>query len=150
MNNDVFDTIDDDEVSIGDIMALSGDIVEDNPLDVLKNLNGEMTLADENKYKDALTSVRKRMALTLDGRKLKQANVIMDSIETNIAIMNDLEVMSRVKDSIQTAMDLKFLTEANEKNFKMLQNLMRLDSVDGQGTSVRIAVAIDTGGGFNF
>ena len=107
----------------------------------------ELSLTDEKKAKDILSNMRKHLSLTLDKRKMQQANILMDNIETNINIMNDPEIQQNVKDNIKSVLDLKLLSEINLNNFKMLQNLMRLDSVDGTGTAAEIAVAVDWGGG---
>lgn len=131
----------------------SSDNDEDNAI-ITTDYNELTTLsiAQEKKIKDALAHTKKVMSLQLDGRKLRQAEMLYDSIEQNLSIISDREVFNRVKENIKKAEDFKFIMEAVDRQYKMLQNLLRLDSVDGQGTSARIAVAVDfgNGAGFNF
>ena len=55
--------------------------------------------------------------------------------------------MAEVMENVKTPMDVKFLAEAYEKISKQLQNLTRLDTVDGAGTSAKAALAIKFGTG---
>ncbi len=120
------------------------EIINNNEISLVSDYKNfeELALNDEKQAKATLANIRNKMALQLDGRKLKQANMLMDNIENNIDIMNDPDVQLRIRENLNTAYDFKFLAEANEKNFKMLQNLMRLDTVDASGTPSKIKLGL--------
>ncbi len=106
-----------------------------------------ISLADETAARDTLTSMRKAAALRFDGQKLAMANHLIDALWHDISVMIDPEKNKRVADNIATPFDDKLFMEAAEKRLKMLQNLMRMDSVGTGSTAARIAVALDIGDG---
>lgn len=97
----------------------------------------EMSLAEYNQQKLLLESKRKTLSLMLDGKKLKQATRIIDSMDM---------ILDRISEGydkeLVSAMDLKFLTEAYEKMQKSLERITRMDSLDGEGKAARISIEI--------
>ncbi len=109
-----------------------------------------LSMMDEKKAKDAIALMRKKTALRLDGQKLALANQMIDGIAMSIGTLTDPTVNQRVGESIESAQDIMFLANATEKQIKIMQHLMRIDSVDGAGTSARLAVAFETDNGTSF
>lgn len=120
--------IDDDDYSL--------DTVEDIP-EILTDPKavGEMSLADEKKAKEAIANLRKKVAFQLDAGKLREATKTLESISAASNILIDQGVWETVLSNVKTPMDVKFLSEFREKQVKTLQTLMRMDSIDGQGTA---------------
>lgn len=97
-----------------------------------------LTMQQYQAEKQLLAEKRKAVVLRLDGRKLQQANKIMDAMD---ATLDDL-----LKHDV-SAMDRKFLAEAFDRLNKTLQTTIRLDTVDGSGKAARIALAVEFGNG---
>lgn len=102
----------------------------------------EISLVDEKRTKQAITNLRKRTAVQADQRKLKEVTKSLDNLEGSSSILNNPDIWARVAASVKTTQDLKFLAEFREKEIKNIQNLMRTDSVDGQGTAGFSKVAL--------
>lgn len=102
----------------------------------------EISLSQQNEYKKALSNLKQRVMLTLDQRKLEEAQKLLSGIETISDMFSDPEVMGKIKDNIRGPMDLKFLAESYAKLIDSQQKLMRLDSVDGQGNAARLSLAV--------
>lgn len=135
-----FNLLSTDELSAsdinGEIETCEAEIVSST--DELK----EMSLSIQNENKKALAEMKKQVMYKLDKRKLVEAQKALTAIETIGDMFTDDEILSRVRDNINTAMDVKFLAEAQEKILKTHQNLMRLDTVDGSGTAKRISIGV--------
>lgn len=135
-----FNLLSTDELSAsdinGEIETCEAEIVSST--DELK----EMSLSIQNENKKALAEMKKQVMYKLDKRKLVEAQKALTAIETIGDMFTDDEILSRVRDNINTAMDMKFLAEAQEKILKTHQNLMRLDTVDGSGTAKRISIGV--------
>lgn len=135
-----FNLLSTDELSAsdinGEIETCEAEIVSST--DELK----EMSLSIQNENKKALAEMKKQVMYKLDKRKLIEAQKALTAIETIGDMFTDDEILSRVRDNINTAMDVKFLAEAQEKILKTHQNLMRLDTVDGSGTAKRISIGV--------
>ena len=135
-----FNLLSTDELSASDINSeietCEAEIVSST--DELK----EMSLSIQNENKKALAEMKKQVMYKLDKRKLVEAQKALTAIETIGDMFTDDEILSRVRDNINTAMDMKFLAEAQEKILKTHQNLMRLDTVDGSGTAKRISIGV--------
>ncbi len=101
-----------------------------------------MSLSIQKKNKDALADLKKRVMFSLDKRKLKEAEKIISGMENIGEIFSDAKIMSSVRTNIKNASDLKFLAEAYSKLLDSQQKLMRLDSVDGQGTARRLNIGV--------
>lgn len=93
----------------------------------------ELTLAQYQQAKQALETRRKNLALRLDGRKLQQAVLVMDSMDI---------ILERMISEGNTSMDFKNLSEAYERMSKSLNTISRLDSIDGMGHSARLSLEI--------
>lgn len=102
----------------------------------------EISLSQQEQYKKALSNLKQRVMLTLDQRKLEEAQKLLSGIETISDMFSDPEVMGKIKDNIRGPMDLKFLAESYAKLIDSQQKLMRLDSVDGQGNAARLSLAV--------
>lgn len=135
-----FNLLSTDELSAsdinGEIETCEAEIVSST--DELK----EISLSIQNENKKALAEMKKQVMYKLDKRKLVEAQKALTAIETIGDMFTDDEILSRVRDNINTAMDVKFLAEAQEKILKTHQNLMRLDTVDGSGTAKRISIGV--------
>lgn len=100
----------------------------------------EITLSQQKEYKKTLSNLKQRVMLTLDQRKLEEAQKIIAGIEHISDMFADAEVMDKIKANIRGPMDLKFLAESYAKLIDSQQKLMRLDSVDGQGNAAKINI----------
>lgn len=100
------------------------------------------SLAVQKKTKEALESKRNAVMISLDNRKLSQAQKIFDGMENIQELFADPEIMKKVRLNTRTAMDLKFLSESYAKMLDSMQKLTRLDTVDGQGNPARLSLAV--------
>ena len=123
--------------------------IEDGDFDLVTDISDlpEVSKVLEQEQKVYLDTMRKKVRTMIDGKKLTQAVCAIKSMENMMAILSDEDMMLRVKQSVQTPMDLKFLAEAYEKVAKQVQNLTRLDTVDGAGTGAKVALAVQFGNG---
>lgn len=102
----------------------------------------EMSLSVLNANKKALASIKTQVMLTLDQKKLAEAEKLISGIENIGEIFADKEIMKKIKANVKTTMDIKFLAEAQAKMIDSSQKLSRLDSIDGQGTAAKISLAV--------
>lgn len=123
--------------------------VEDGEFDLVADIDDlpEVSKVLEQEQKVYLDTMRKKVRTMIDGKKLTQAVCAIKSMENMMAILSDDEMMIRVRQNVSTPMDLKFLAEAYEKVAKQMQNLTRLDTVDGAGTGAKVALAVQFGNG---
>jgi hypothetical protein len=123
--------------------------VEDGEFDLVADIDDlpEVSKVLEQEQKVYLDTMRKKVRTMIDGKKLTQAVCAIKSMENMMAILSDDEMMIRVRENVSTPMDLKFLAEAYEKVAKQVQNLTRLDTVDGAGTGAKVALAVQFGNG---
>ncbi len=143
--NDIspLDMVDDDGV-------ISVSTINKGLQDINPNSAQPLSMSDEKSAKDAIALIRKKVALRLDGQKLALANQMIEGISMRISTINDPLINQKVEESIETAQDLLCLTNATEKQIKIMQQLLRVDSVDGSGTSARLAVAFENENGTSF
>lgn len=97
-----------------------------------------MTMAQYQYEKNILAERRKQAVLKLDGRKLDQANRVMDAMDV---------ILGRMFNPETTNMDLNFLANAYDKLNKTMSTIVRLDSVDGSGKAQRLALEVQFGNG---
>lgn len=97
-----------------------------------------LTLNEYQAEKQLLAERRKAVVLRLDGRKLAQANKIMDAMDN---------ALNKLTDPTTTAMDMNFLANAYDKLNKTLNTTIRLDTVDGSGKAARLALEVKFGNG---
>ena len=123
--------------------------IEDGDFDLVTDIDDlpEVSKVLEQEQKVYLDTMRKKVRTMIDGKKLTQAVCAIKSMENMMAILSDDDMMERVKENVSTPMDLKFLAEAYEKVAKQVQNLTRLDTVDGAGTGAKVALAVQFGNG---
>ena len=123
--------------------------IEDGEFDLVADISDlpEVSKVLEQEQKVYLDTMRKKVRTMIDGKKLTQAVCAIKSMENMMAILSDDGMMERVKENVSTPMDLKFLAEAYEKVAKQMQNLTRLDTVDGAGTGAKVALAVQFGNG---
>jgi hypothetical protein len=123
--------------------------IEDGEFDLVADIDDlpEVSKVLEQEQKVYLDTMRKKVRMMIDGKKLTQAVCAIKSMENMMAILSDDEMMIRVRQNVSTPMDLKFLAEAYEKVAKQMQNLTRLDTVDGAGTGAKVALAVQFGNG---
>ena len=111
----------------------------DNLPQISKALKQEQKLVLENK--------RDFVRTMIDNKKVKQATHAIESMEIIMEALSNRSKMAQVMENVKTPMDVKFLAEAYEKIGKQLQNLTRLDTVDGAGTGAKVALAVQFGNG---
>ena len=123
--------------------------IEDGEFDLVTDIDDlpEVSKVLEQEQKVYLDTMRKKVRTMIDGKKLTQAVCAIKSMENMMAILSDDEMMVRVRANVNSPMDLKFLAEAYEKVAKQMQNLTRLDTVDGAGTGAKVALAVQFGNG---
>lgn len=100
-----------------------------------------MTLDEYNTAKKMLEIRRREVAIHLDSQKMQQA---MKIIENANGILDWIAKMIVEKKS---ALDLKLLTEAYERQMKALNMLSRFDTLDEKGTAAAINIRIEYSGG---
>lgn len=101
-----------------------------------------MSLTVEKQNKEHIANLKKKMTLALDRKKLSEALKNFEFIEFVSSIYSDPAVQKRVRDNVNTAQDLKFLSDAQSKAIENQQKLMRMDSLDGAGTAKRISIGV--------
>lgn len=102
----------------------------------------EMSLSVQKKNKEHLASLKQKVMLSLDKRKLSESQKLFSSLENMSDLFSDPEIMDKVRQNTRNAQDLKFLAEAYSKMLDSQQRLMRLDSVDGQGNAAKLSLAV--------
>jgi len=123
--------------------------IEDGEFDLVPDIDDlpEVSKALELEQKAYLGQMQKKIRTYVDGKKLTQAVCAIKSMENMMSILSDDGMMAVVLANTTTPMDVKFLAEAYEKVAKQLQNLTRLDTVDGAGTGAKVALAVQFGNG---
>lgn len=139
LNEDYFD-LDSKEVSLSSLEE-TNEHVEPEIITDFDQFE-EMSLSVQKKNKEALSALKTKVMYSLDKRKLKEAQKLITGLENIGDMFSDPEIVMRVRDSVSSAMDLKFLSEAYAKMVDSQQKLMRLDSVDGQGTARRLNIGV--------
>lgn len=102
----------------------------------------QMSLSVQKKNKEALANLKTKVMYTLDQRKLAEAQQIFTGLENIGDVFSDPEIMKVVRSNTTTAQDLKFLADAYSRMLDSQQKLMRLDSVDGQGTAKKLSIGV--------
>ena len=129
-----------DEVSLADIQGdaehVEAEIITD------ADQFEKMSLSLQKKNKEALANLKSRVMISLDERKLVEAQKILKGLENLGDIFSDAEILEAVKKNVSSAQDIKFLADAYSKLLESQRNLMRLDSVDGQGTPRKLAIGV--------
>ena len=124
-------------------LALADQILEQTKLEaqnepvIIEEIE-PMTMAQYQYEKNILAERRKQAVLKLDGRKLDQANRVMDAMDV---------ILGRMFNPETTNMDLNFLANAYDKLNKTMSTIVRLDSVDGSGKAQRLALEVQFGNG---
>ena len=123
--------------------------IEDGDFDLVPDIDDlpEVSKALELEQKAYLGQMQKKIKTYVDGKKLTQAVCAIKSMENMMSILSNDGMMAVVMANTTTPMDVKFLAEAYEKVAKQLQNLTRLDTVDGAGTGAKVALAVQFGNG---
>lgn len=124
-------------------LALADQILEQTKLEaqnepvIIEEIE-PMTMAQYQYEKNILAERRKQAILKLDGRKLDQANRVMDAMDV---------ILGRMFQAETSNMDLNFLANAYDKLNKTMSTIVRLDSVDGSGKAQRLALEVQFGNG---
>lgn len=131
------------EVKPEEVIALQK-IVDEQTMNVIDTFNGEILSPSEliQKQKELLSERRRQIQFIMDGKKLEEAMKVMIGMQGITDVFSDMEVMKRVKTNTNTAMDLKFLSEAYSKLAEKLSMLQRLDTIDSDGTAKRINLSL--------
>lgn len=112
---------------------------KEQEIEIVENADFELlTMQQYQAEKQILAEKRKAVVLRLDGRKLAQANKIMDAMDVALEKMIDPEL---------SAMDFQFYAKSYDTLNKTLNTTIRLDTVDGSGKAARIALAVEFNNG---
>lgn len=130
----------DDEVSLAEIEGepeqVEAEIVT-NPEQFEK-----LSLSLQKKNKEALANLKSRVMISLDERKLVEAQKILKGLENLGDIFSDAEILEAVKKNVSSAQDIKFLADAYSKLLESQRNLMRLDSIDSVGNAKKFSIGV--------
>lgn len=131
------------EIQPEEVIALQK-VVDEQTMNVIDTFNGEILSPSEliQKQKELLAERRRQIQFIMDGKKLEEAMKVMIGMQGITDVFSDMEVMKRVKANTNTAMDLKFLSEAYSKLAEKLSMLQRLDTIDSEGTAKRLNLSL--------
>ena len=131
------------EINPEDVHSLQK-VVDEQTMNVINTFNGEILSPSEliQKQKELLSERRRQIQFIMDGKKLEEAMKVMIGMQGITDVFSDIEVMNRVKTNTNTAMDLKFLSEAYSKLAEKLSMLQRLDTIDSEGTAKRLNLSL--------
>ena len=93
----------------------------------------------------AILSMRDQAAAITDKRKLSIAVREIEDVEMLSDILNDSEVLERVKENTKTPMDIKFLAEAQKIKLQNINTMLQTQSVDTRGTATEEYFTIKIG-----
>lgn len=102
----------------------------------------KMSLSLQKKNKEALANLKSRVMISLDERKLVEAQKILKGLENLGDIFSDAKILEAVKKNVSSAQDIKFLADAYSKLLESQRNLMRLDSVDAVGNAKKFSIGV--------
>lgn len=143
--------IETDEISMESVLQESGEEIEtvSGEVELIPYTEEVEMLSEEAKQKQeqAILSAREQAATLVDRKKIPLAIREINAVERASQILDDEEVWDRVKESINNAKDLKYLAEAQKLHLSNLQNLLRMDSVDTNGTAGEVFVGVQFGSG---
>lgn len=106
-----------------------------------------MSMSQVVEEKQRLAARRQEVMLKLDGRRLKQAEKVMDAMDMALdKMINQSTYDAATGEYIDmSAMDFKFYSEAYKNLTTTLKEVSRLDSVDSGGKAGRISLEIKFG-----
>lgn len=104
-----------------------------------------MSMTQVVEEKQALAARRQEVMLKLDGRRLDQAEKVMNAMDTALdKMINQTVYDPKIGEYVDmSAMDFKFYSDAYKNLTTMLKELSRLDSVDSGGKAGRISLKIE-------
>ena len=143
---DKYGILDENEESISDVLeneieGYSGEVELVSEPEVIEELSDSAKKMQER----ALVNARDRAMAVIDRKKVPLALKEIDSIKAYADILNDTEVLERVKGNVNTAQDLKYIAEAQKLKLQNLQSLMKMDSINTSGNAGEIFVGVEFG-----
>lgn len=121
------------ESLIPNVQKIQAELVEPDVLEA-------MSISEYNRQKEIIKIKRDQLRLVLDGRKLQQAEKIINNMDM---------ILDRISEGFDkeavTSMDLKFLADAYDKQQKSLERISRMDSLNGEGDAALISVEVRFG-----
>lgn len=107
-----------------------------------------MSMTQVVEEKQALAVRRQEVMLKLDGRRLDQAEKVMNAMDTALdKMINQTVYDPKIGEYVDmSAMDFKFYSDAYKNLTTMLKEVSRLDSVDSGGKTGRISLKIEFDG----
>lgn len=96
----------------------------------------------EEFLKNQLDIKKRQVNLVLDDQKLDTAIGLISGIKEISGVLGNVEIVSRVLENTNSAKDLKFLADAQEKMIDSLQKLQNCNSVDSRGTPKKVSLAL--------
>lgn len=125
--------------------------LSDDEVEIISDVSQIEELSDEAKkmQERALLSMREKAMAIIDRKKLPLALKELETFDLFSDILNDAEVIQRIKDSIKTGADLKNIADAQRIKLQTLQMLLKMDSVNKAGdTGVKyVSLQFTSGGG---
>lgn len=136
------------EIEIANLVQESGKLYEQE-VEIIPVEQAEvMSMTQVVEEKQALAARRQEVMLKLDGRRLDQAEKVMNAMETALdKMINQTVYDPKIGEYVDmSAMDFKFYSDAYKNLTTMLKELSRLDSVDSGGKAGRISLKIEFDG----
>ena len=122
-------------------------------IDLFKSSKNSVITEEEYKEsKKHLDDIKRQASLQVEGKKLGMINETIENIQTSLKNKRDISNKLNSSDvEIENARDYKMMAEAQnlisesiEKELKMLENLLRIDSADSGGTAMQTQIMIKT------
>lgn len=133
------------EVEIANLVQEAGKLSEQE-VEIIPVEQAEvMSMTQVVEEKQALAARRQEVMLKLDGRRLDQAEKVMNAMDTALdKMINQTVYDPKIGEYVDmSAMDFKFYSDAYKNLTTMLKELSRLDSVDSGGKAGRISLKIE-------
>lgn len=136
------------EIEIANLVQEAGKLSEQE-VEIIPVEQAEvMSMTQVVEEKQALAARRQEVMLKLDGRRLDQAEKVMNAMDTALdKMINQTVYDPKIGEYVDmSAMDFKFYSDAYKNLTTMLKELSRLDSVDSGGKAGRISLKIEFDG----
>lgn len=133
------------EIEIANLVQEAGKLSEQE-VEIIPVEQAEvMSMTKVVEEKQALAARRQEVMLKLDGRRLEQAQKVMDAMDTALdKMINQTVYDPKIGEYVDMpAMDFKFYSDAYKNLTTMLKEVSRLDSVDSGGKAGRISLKIE-------
>lgn len=121
-------------------------IENDTTLDVLESQGYNEIISNPKEIielqKRKLQEKKEIVRMISDDKKLDEVMKVINGVSQLGDILTDESVISKVRSNIRTAKDLNFLADTYVKMLNALDTVKRCDTIDGEGTPKRLALAV--------